>query len=63
MAQNLERDEDMYAEINLYNNSLIIIKDGKMEVIEPPPHGHGKQTITWAAGKPINIENYFTKKI
>lgn len=57
------RDEDMIAEVDLRINSLIIIKDGRIEVLEAPPFGHGKQTITWADGKPINIENYFTKKI
>lgn len=58
----MEKDE-MIAEINLANNAIIIIKDGKMERLETPPFGHGKQTITWANGKPINIENYFTQKI
>lgn len=59
----LERDEDMIAEIDLRKNQVIVIKDGKMEILEKPPLGHGKQTITWANGKPIFIENYFSKKI
>lgn len=57
------RDEEMIAEVDLRKNGVFIIKDGKMELLETPPQGHGKQTITWANGKPINIENYFTKKI
>lgn len=57
------RNEEMIGMVDLKKNSLIIIKDGRMEVLETPPEGHGKQTITWANGKPINIENYFTKKI
>lgn len=58
-----QRDDEMYAKINLYNNGIIIIKDGRMEILGAPPDGHGKQTITWAAGAPIIIENYFTKRI
>lgn len=58
-----ERDVDMIAEINLGKNQVIVVKDGKMEVLEKPPLGHGKQTVTWAEGKPIFVENYFSKKL
>ncbi len=55
--------KDLIAEISLMENMLYIVKDGTICSIETPPHGHGKQTITWANGKPINVENYFTRKI
>lgn len=57
------KDKEQIEKINLTNNGIFIIIDGKIEILDVPPNGHGKQTVTWSHGKPINIENYFTKKI
>lgn len=55
--------ETMQAKISLAENMVYIVKDGILKQIDSPPYGHGKQTVTWANGKPINVENYFTRKI
>ncbi|KAA0944167.1 DUF3954 domain-containing protein [Sporosarcina sp. ANT_H38] len=50
-------------EINLHINAVYIVKDGKIETIEGPPNGYGKQTVTWQQGKPSHIDFHYTKKI
>ncbi|MEK3976074.1 DUF3954 domain-containing protein [Psychrobacillus sp. FSL K6-1267] len=44
-------------------NGVIIVKDGKTEVLGCPPEGFGKQIITWQHGKPSHFEVQFSKKI
>ncbi|TCJ05057.1 DUF3954 domain-containing protein [Cytobacillus praedii] len=51
------------AEINLMLNATYIVKDGVMTVVEAPPKGFGKQTITWQDGKPSHYELNYTNKI
>lgn len=50
-------------QINLHINAVYIVKDGKIETIEGPPNGYGKQTVTWQHGKPSHIDFHYSKKI
>ncbi|WP_342566648.1 DUF3954 domain-containing protein [Psychrobacillus sp. FSL K6-4046] len=43
--------------------AVCLIKDGKMDVVESPISGYGKQIITWQNGKPTHIEIQSTKRI
>ncbi|MGH2319371.1 DUF3954 domain-containing protein [Planococcus sp. SE5232] len=58
-----QTDNEILAKIKMNKNSIIIVKGGKIEILGSPPEGHGKQTITWADGAPIIIENYFKRKL
>lgn len=50
------------AEINLLENAVYRVVDGKIEKIDVPGNGFGKQTIIWQDGKPTHYEVSYTKK-
>ena len=56
------RDEDMVAEIDLANNAVYRVLDGRLTKIDPPPTGFGKQVITWQDNKPNVWELSYTGK-
>lgn len=58
-ATNIKR---MTAEINLMENAVYRVIDGKIEKVDVPGDGFGKQTITWQNGKPTHYEISYTKK-
>lgn len=45
------------------NNSIYIVKNGIMNVIDKPESGFGKTIIHWQDGKPITQEVVYTKKL
>ncbi|EAC5831960.1 DUF3954 domain-containing protein [Listeria monocytogenes] len=47
----------------LDENGILLVQDDYMIRIEPPTSGYGKITISFAEGKPINIEQKETTKI
>lgn len=51
------------AEVILNKNAIYVVKDGKMETIEAPSSGFGKQTVCWQDGKPTHIEYNYSKRI
>lgn len=50
------------AKINLNENAVYKVVDGKLEKIDVPGDGFGKQTIIWQDGKPRYYEVSYTKK-
>ncbi|WP_077616939.1 DUF3954 domain-containing protein [Caenibacillus caldisaponilyticus] len=53
---------ELKAEVNLLENAVYMVRDGKLEKLDVPGDGYGKQTITWQAGKPVHYEVSYTKK-
>ena len=54
--------ENMIAEIDLKENAVYRVIDGKLEKVDKPGNGFGKQTITWQNGKPTHYEVSYTVK-
>ncbi|HLR58900.1 MAG TPA: DUF3954 domain-containing protein [Pseudogracilibacillus sp.] len=52
----------MGKEINLKENAVYIVKNGKCEKVDTPGDGFGKQEITWQNGKPTHYEVSYTKR-
>ncbi len=50
-------------QIDLLENATYVVKDGKIERLEDPQSGYGKQTVLWQDGKPVIIEVNCSKKI
>lgn len=48
--------------IDLSVNAVYRVVDGKIEKIDTPGDGFGKQIITWQNGKPTHYEVSYTKK-
>ncbi|MDX8045436.1 DUF3954 domain-containing protein [Gracilibacillus sp. S3-1-1] len=44
------------------DNAVYMVKDGVKTKVDTPPHGFGKQVITWQDGKPILYEINYTVK-
>ncbi|MGM8212620.1 DUF3954 domain-containing protein [Virgibacillus sp. W0430] len=53
---------DNKATISLKENAVYKVVDGKIEKIDVPGEGFGKQVITWQGGKPTHYEVSYTKK-
>ncbi len=49
--------------MGLNEDGLYLVKNGKIEVIEKPSSGYGRQSVFWQDGEPVNIEVNQTKKI
>ncbi|RKO63542.1 DUF3954 domain-containing protein [Caldibacillus debilis] len=54
--------EKMIAEISLLENAVYRVIDGRIEKVDKPGNGFGKQTITWQNGKPVLCEISYTVK-
>lgn len=52
----------MTAEISLMENAVYRVIDGKLEKVDVPGNGFGKQVINWQNGKPVYYEISYTKK-
>jgi hypothetical protein len=50
------------AEIDLTENAVYRVIDGKIDKVDKPVSGFGKQVITWQQGKPSHYEVSYTKK-
>ncbi|WP_299090376.1 DUF3954 domain-containing protein [uncultured Metabacillus sp.] len=50
MDVNIER---MTANIDLMENAVYAVRDGKLLRVPTPPDGFGKQIIEWEHGKPL----------
>lgn len=52
----------MKAEIDLMENAVYRVKDGRLEKLDVPGDGFGTQTIKWQDGKPLLYEVSYTKR-
>lgn len=52
----------MREEVDLNENAVYKVRDGKLEKVDVPGDGFGKQIIHWQNGKPIHYEVIYTKK-
>ena len=52
----------MTAEIDLKENAVYRVIDGKLDKVDKPGVGFGKQIITWQNDKPCHYEVSYTKK-
>ncbi len=50
------------AEIDLNENAVYRVVDGKLDKVDKPGIGYGKQVITWQNDKPSHYEVSYTKK-
>ena len=50
------------AKIDLNENAVYRVVDGKIDKVDKPGDGYGKQIVTWKDGKPIHYEINYTKK-
>jgi len=48
--------------IDLKENAVYKVVDGKMEKVDVPGDGFGKQTIHWQDGKPIRYDIRYSKR-
>ncbi len=54
--------EKMTAEISLKESAVYRVIDGKLDKVDKPGIGYGKQVITWQNGKPTHYEVSYTVK-
>ncbi|GAA0491163.1 hypothetical protein GCM10008986_16540 [Salinibacillus aidingensis] len=54
--------DKMKAEISLSENAVYRVVNGKLDKVDVPGEGFGKQVITWQNGKPSHYEVSYTKK-
>lgn len=47
---------EMTAEIDLKTNGIYIVKNGQVQLIEPPQGGFGEQSFIYQSGKVIRME-------
>jgi len=57
-----ELNKQMVAEIDLMENAVYRVVDGRLIKVTTPGIGYGKQIITWQNGKPTYCEISFTEK-
>ena len=55
-------DERTKAVIDLLEDAVYRVVNGKLEQVDKPGDGYGKQIITWQNGKPTHYEVSYTKK-
>ncbi|RIJ63622.1 DUF3954 domain-containing protein [Rummeliibacillus sp. POC4] len=58
----LQTDPDMIAEVDLHENAVYVVCQGKLQIVDTPPTGYGTQLIYWREGKPTHSEIGFTQK-
>lgn len=46
----------MTAEIDLKTNGIYIVKNGQVQLIQPPQGGFGEQSFTYKDGKVIRMD-------
>nr|WP_153587153.1 DUF3954 domain-containing protein [Bacillus thuringiensis] len=54
---------EMTAEIDLKTNGIYIVKNGQVQLIEPPQGGFGEQSFIYQSGKVIRMEERKTQLI
>lgn len=52
---------EMTAEIDLKTNGIYIVKNGQVQLIEPPQGGFGEQSFVYQSGKVIRMEERKTQ--
>lgn len=52
---------EMTAEIDLKTNGIYIVKNGQVQLIEPPQGGYGEQSFVYQSGKVIRMEERKTQ--
>lgn len=57
-----EIDPNMIAEIDLHENAVYVVCQGKLQEVDTPPSGYGTQLIYWREGKPTHSEIGFTQQ-
>lgn len=55
-------DEGTKAVISLLEDAVYKVVDGKIEKVDKPGDGYGRQIISWHAGKPTHYEVSYTKR-
>ncbi|PFX53375.1 DUF3954 domain-containing protein [Bacillus toyonensis] len=46
----------MKVEIDLKTNGIYVVKNGQVQLIEPPQGGYGEQSFVYQSGKVIRME-------
>lgn len=54
---------EMTAEIDLKTNGIYVVKNGQVQLIEPPQGGFGEQSFVYQSGKVIRMEERKTQLI
>lgn len=52
---------EMTAEIDLKTNGIYVVKNGQIQLIEPPQGGYGEQSFVYQSGKVIRMEERKTQ--
>lgn len=52
---------ELTAEIDLEINRIYVVKDGRVQLIEPPQGGFGEQSFVYQSGKVIRMEERKTQ--
>lgn len=63
MAIIKENIAEMTAEIDLKANGIYIVKNGQVQLINPPQGGFGEQSFTYKDGKVIRMDERKTQLI
>ncbi|QDI92962.1 DUF3954 domain-containing protein [Salicibibacter halophilus] len=53
----------MKAEIDCSEDSLYVVKNGKVTKVNKPQSGYGQQNIVWLGGKVDRVESTESQKI
>jgi hypothetical protein len=56
------KEYKLEAKVSLLENAVYRVLDGKIEKLDVPGVGFGKQIITWQNGKPVMYEVSYTVK-
>lgn len=58
----LQTDPDMIAEVDLHENAVYVVCQGKLQIVDTPPTGYGQQVINWYDSKPTIGEITYKQK-
>ncbi|WP_233548094.1 DUF3954 domain-containing protein [Rummeliibacillus sp. POC4] len=58
----LQTDPDMIAEIDLNENAVYVVCQGRLQAVDPPPTGYGRQEVFWQNGEPKLAEISYKQK-
>ncbi|RIJ64100.1 DUF3954 domain-containing protein [Rummeliibacillus sp. POC4] len=52
----------MIAEIDLNENAVYVVCQGRLQAVDPPPTGYGRQEVFWQNGEPKLAEISYKQK-
>lgn len=60
---NKNDSQKMIVGVDLMENGVYIVSNGKLTALDNPPMGYGKQEINWQNGKVTHVDYKYSKKL